>query len=223
MSFWLDQQLEVWRDALLDGLFAKDPALVRANGQPKVLSAGQVWHYLDHTGLVDIREADAYVGSRLAQSEIKALWDEVRGNFAEYKEGCPLEIPLSDGLLIIYDFVPGADALDYYVAGREPGGVVAELKNGSSSLVLEATGELRVTYNDRVYTESLPPRLVRLLKAGEVEASLSPWFAVRQVENGMAIDDVWTDGELPGSYSELKQLLIELKSQVQPIFAASGH
>lgn len=211
MSFWTDAQLFYWGEVLLDGLFKNDPALVTTKGLPRLLSAGKIWDYLHSVGEVGNSEHDAFCQVSAARAEIRWLWEEVADAYRRYKtKEEPIEASLPGNFVLeIHNFRPGADVFDYYVEDCQSDGLVAILRGPKLSLLLEATGELLVEYGGRRYTESLPRRLAELLKAGEVEARLNPWFAARVMVDNNVVDDVWVGEELPGSYKALKEFMLE--------------
>lgn len=208
VSFWSEAQLDRWAEELLEGLLAGNPSLVRLDGRPRVLSAQQVWRYLDRAGAVGAGESEAFLEHAPAGAEIQGLWGRVSEAFLRYRKGEPLEVGLGERTLVLYDFRPGADVYDYFTRGRESDGLIAELKGGGQSLVLETAGELFVEHRGKAYTRSLPPGLARKLKNGEVEPRLSPWFAVRLVSGGTGVDDLWVGHVLPERYGGLKTLLL---------------
>lgn len=210
VSFWSEAQLERWAEELLEGLLAGSPSLVRLDGRPRALSARQVWRYLDRARAVGAGEPEAFLEHAPARAEAQGLWERVSGAFLRYREGEPLEVGLEGKALVLHDFRPGADVYDYFTRGRESNRLVAELKDGGRSLVLEATGELFVEHRGKAYTGSLPPGLARKLKNGEVEPRLSPWFAVRLVAGRTGVDDVWVGHVLPEGYRALKALFLSL-------------
>jgi hypothetical protein len=208
MPFWTEAQLERWAEKLLEALLEGEPALVRRGGLSRALSAGQIWRYLDRAGAVGAEEFDAFAASAPARREIQGLWEEVSGAFLRYREGEPLEVEVPGGLFVLHDFRPGADVYDYFTRGRESDGLVAELKGHRRSLALETVGELFVEHRGKAYTGSLPPGLAEKLRKGEVDPRLNPWFAVRLVAGGAAVDDLWVGHVLPKRYGELKTLLL---------------
>lgn len=113
----------------------------------------------------------------------------------------------------VFDFKPGADAYEYCVEGSQFG-VVAELSGPKGSLVIEPAGEVLVVWRGRRFAPPLPRQVVEAVRAGEAEELLNPWFAVRLVVDGRAVDDVEVLDRLPAAREELVGLLENLYARL---------
>lgn len=205
--YWSYTQLNHWRFFLLDGVFTRDPILTTRTGRPRRLSAAQVWDYLEHRGLLDEKEREAFAEEQRARREIQLLWEAVVLAFADHRAGRAINMFLPEGWLMVYDFRPSASIYDYFNVPREQQRTIATLKSPDAYLALEPTGALQVEYQGHTYTDQLPVDLIEHLKSGELEPSLAPWFVVRLLVNDEPIDDIWIDDSLPGSLVGLKELM----------------
>lgn len=119
----------------------------------------------------------------------------------------------------IHDFIPGGTVLDYLSRPRffyDPPHVIAQVESEHIGLSLEITGELAVPVGHKTYTNYIPPDVAEAIRAGNIEPSLFPWFALRLVVDGTAMDDIWTGDSLPKTEKALVSWLRKQAEKIRP-------